>query len=565
LKETRRAGDLNGAAQFGTLRGTMFQPKGLDLSNPDAEERMTIRIDREIGILLLSFALALLLPSCGGGGGGSSGSPPPKAVTMPATNIRIDNVVLHGVVNPNGLATNAWFEWGIDNAALTGRSPDFPAGSGTTDNQVVFTATGLQQKTTYYFRIAAINSAGKEAQGEIRSFSTPPLPTVTTGDPTDVTTNSAKLNGEVNPNGQQTNVWFEWGTDNNLLGYSSTVPQSIGTGVSNQPVNATIFVSTGGTYYYRIAASNPEGVARGSIVSFRANQLPETTTEAATFITLNSAELNGTANPNGFETYAWFEYGVDSSLSNPSTTDNQLIGSGSTPIPLLKNIPGLTPYTTWYFRAVARNAGGTQKGAIKSFPTGEYFVAVGDSITAGTGDDISSDGIGFEPVLQNLLSTARGYPISIVNAGVGGVDSAYGEANISTTLLAYPNAKYYLILYGTNDANPFVNTPSGLGQNPAPAGSFKYNLQQMINRIKTAGKVPYLAKVPYTLDTARIANILLYNQVIDELVAANGISVPPPDFYGWFLTHQGEFADALHPNGQGYQSMANLWETALNP
>jgi hypothetical protein len=140
---------------------------------------------------------------------------------MPATNVRIDNAVLHGVVNPNGVATNAWFEWGIDNAALTGRSPDFPAGSGTADNQVVFTAKGLQQKTTYYFRIAAINSAGREAQGEIRSFSTPPLPTVTTGDPTDVTTNSAKLNGEVNPNGQQTNVWFEWGTDNTLVGYST--------------------------------------------------------------------------------------------------------------------------------------------------------------------------------------------------------------------------------------------------------------------------------------------------------------------------------------------------------
>jgi lysophospholipase L1-like esterase len=257
-------------------------------------------------------------------------------------------------------------------------------------------------------------------------------------------------------------------------------------------------------------------------------------------------------------------------MTTYSSTPTQSAGSGTTSQLASASLSGLSTGTTHYFRVAASNGSGTTRGSVSSFtpeaaPTADYYVAIGDSITAGTGDNISSDGIGFEPVLQNLLSTARGYPISIVNAGVGGVDSAYGEANISTTLLAYPNAKYYLILYGTNDANPFVNTPSGLGQNPAPAGSFKYNLQQMINRIKTAGKVPYLAKVPYTLDTARIANILLYNQVIDELVAANGISVPPPDFYGWFLTHQGEFADALHPNGVGYQSMANLWLGALVP
>jgi hypothetical protein len=52
-------------------------------------------------------------------------NPSVTAVTTPATNVRIDNAVLHGVVNPNGLATNTWFEWGIDNAALTGRSPTY--------------------------------------------------------------------------------------------------------------------------------------------------------------------------------------------------------------------------------------------------------------------------------------------------------------------------------------------------------------------------------------------------------------------------------------------------------
>jgi lysophospholipase L1-like esterase len=285
---------------------------------------------------------------------------------------------------------------------------------------------------------------------------------------------------------------------------------------------------------------------------------------------LNSADLNGTVNPNGFETTAWFEYGTDPSLINPGTTDNQLVGSGFTALSFQKNISGLTsPYTTWYFRVVARNAGGTQWGAIRSFPTGELFVAVGDSITAGEYDDDPSDGIGFEPVLQNLLSTARGYPIAIVNAGVGGVNSAYGAANISTTLSFNPSAKYYLVLYGTNDSDSRFGPPipSGLGLHPGDVGyndTYKDNMQRIISAIKASGKLPYLAKVPFNTSTGSSdAAIQEYNAVIIELVAENGISVTPPDFYSYFETHLGELGDGVHPNGTGYRSMANLWNIAL--
>jgi len=54
-----------------------------------------------------------------------------------------------------------------------------------------------------------------------------------------------------------------------------------------------------------------------------------------------------------------------------------------------------------------------------------------------------------------------------------------------------------------------------------------------------------------------------YNAAIDELRISNGISVVAPDFYAWFQSHQSQLADGIHPNGTGYQSMANLWFNAL--
>ena len=400
-----------------------------------------------------------------------------------------------------------------------------------------------------------------ETQGEIRSFSTPPLPTVTTGGPTEITTNSAKLNGEVNPNGLQTNAWFEWGTDNNLVGYSATIDQPIGNGVIKQQINATIPVGAGVTYYYRIAARNPEGESRGEIAQFRAKILPATTTTAATSVTGIRADLNGTVNPNGVETHAWFEYGTDSLLSNPSATDNQLVGFQYTPQPLVFNLSGLNPHTTWYFRVVASNDAGTQKGAILSFLTDGIYVAYGDSITYGTGDEILGDGIGYEPILENLLTASRGYPVAVANEGVPGETSLYGAAWIGDTLSRYPTAKYWLVLYGTNDADTLFGEP-------VSKATYKSNMRTIISAIKAAGKTPVLAKVPYTSNIRySISSIQEYNAAIDELVTENGITVGPPDFFTLFFQNPGLLnADGLHPNGAGYQSMANLWAAALgNP
>ena len=207
----------------------------------------------------------------------------------------------------------------------------------------------------------------------------------------------------------------------------------------------------------------------------------------------------------------------------------------------------------------------------------EYYVAVGRSITYGFNDNIPQDdtsldgrntGGGYEPILNNLLTAAKGLPHTVVNLGESGATSADGADWISSTLSNHPSAKYYLVMYWTNDARFPTPVQSGFGLTPGQpgySGSYKDNLQRMISAILDAGKTPYLAKVPYTSDPGTdIVSIQDYNRVVDELIFENDIWVIPPDFYTYFLSNPSELgSDGIHPNGAGYQSMADLWFTAL--
>jgi lysophospholipase L1-like esterase len=288
---------------------------------------------------------------------------------------------------------------------------------------------------------------------------------------------------------------------------------------------------------------------------------PAVFTRPASSILTDSVVLNGTVNTNGSAIDAWFEYGTDSALPEWTATPRQAMQPVTTPLSFRESIRGITPYTTYYYRAVASSRFGTQRGDIRAFPTGEYYIAVGDSITraGGTG--------GYETTLSDLLRNSKEYPNTVANWGVDGATSAGGAKFISLTLSTVPWAKYFLVMYGTNDARYPVFVPSGKGLksgDPGYRGSYKDNMQKIISAIRSAGRIPYLAKVPYaTTEHINISRIRDYNVVVDELVAANDISVTPPDFYAYFHEHTDEIPDGLHPNKPGYESMANLWFLAL--
>ena len=197
-----------------------------------------------------------------------------------------------------------------------------------------------------------------------------------------------------------------------------------------------------------------------------------------------------------------------------------------------------------------------------------YYVAIGDSITEGYADNILADGIGYPPVLEDLLNAEAAIRGLVFNEGVGGDRSIDGLQQLPQVLARHPGADAYLVQFGTNDQWEGVNSGVGLedGQD-GYAGSFKENMQRIIDLIRASDSNVnvLLAKVPPLQAPYDGGNVLLleYNQVVDELVRDNGIGFAPPDFYCYFSGNPGQIIDKIHPGGAGYAAMAGIWRNAI--
>jgi hypothetical protein len=123
----------------------------------------------------------------------------------------------------------------------------------------------------------------------------------------------------------------------------------------------------GATYHFRLVASNDVGTTRGGDKSFRTDLAPSVSTGGADGITVSSARVGGSVNPQGRGTAAWFEYGTTTALG--SRTGDQDAGFGKRATKLYAQLTGLQPGTKYYYRVAARSDAGTTQGATRSFTT----------------------------------------------------------------------------------------------------------------------------------------------------------------------------------------------------
>ncbi len=382
---TSSLGTTAGTQSVGNGNSTSYISTGLSGLSPG-----TTYFFRAVAQNSFGTAQGLILQFTTQGSSGASNGGVPSVTTLPASSVGETYGTLNATVNPNGLSTDAWFEWGTT-ANLGSIAGSQFLGSGTVNTSLFVALNFLQTNTTYYFRAVARNSHGTSV-GSILSFTTSlnsqgVLPSVTTNSATGVSQSSAVLNGSVNPNNSFTTAWFEWGSSSSLGNTTGT--QSIGNSNSHTPLSFGLTgLSSNTTYYFRVVAQNNSGTVQGSILSFTTqgdnsgNGAPFVSTNFANVVSQNSATLNGSVNPNGGYTTTWFEYGPSPSLG--SSIGFQAVGSGQSTQSFSSTLSGLFGNTTYYFRAVGQNSSGTSYGTILNFATSGFTNLVSSAPTVST-------------------------------------------------------------------------------------------------------------------------------------------------------------------------------------
>ena len=103
----------------------------------------------------------------------AAGNIPPTVITGHATGITTDFATLTGTVNAEGLSTTAWFQYGTSSESYSHTSSIVNIDSSSVDTPIDNHISGLLAGTTYYYRLAARNSAGA-AYGDEMIFNTKP-------------------------------------------------------------------------------------------------------------------------------------------------------------------------------------------------------------------------------------------------------------------------------------------------------------------------------------------------------------------------------------------------------
>lgn len=307
----------------------------------------------------------------------------PSAITNSATTPFTTAAAVTGSVAPNGAFTSYWYEYGTT-ANLGSHTSSGTIGSGYAAIPAPGYILNLSKDTTYYFRLVAQNQFG-QTEGAQYTFHTtvsaPPagsIPSIQTLQANGVSRTTATMNGTVTPNKNSTVYWFEYGQSTNLG--NTTALQSVGDGTAKVPASLSLSnLTPATTYYYRLDAQNQFGTVNGAIMNFKTSgpatptpvSAPVVTTQLASPVATTTADLRGTVNPYSTQTTYWFEYSTDSGFgsSQLKTTPQRSAGAGATTVSIDANVTGLRSRTTYYYRTVAQNTGGTVRGERQSFTT----------------------------------------------------------------------------------------------------------------------------------------------------------------------------------------------------
>jgi hypothetical protein len=95
----------------------------------------------------------------------------PQASTGAATHILNSSALLNASINPNGMQTSYYFQWG-PTTSYGSQTPTVVVGDATTRVKVGQLVSGLETGVTYHYRVVAVTSSGEPIPGHDRTFVT---------------------------------------------------------------------------------------------------------------------------------------------------------------------------------------------------------------------------------------------------------------------------------------------------------------------------------------------------------------------------------------------------------
>ena len=216
------------------------------------------------------------------------------------------------------------------------------------------------------------------------------------------------------------------------------------------------------TYYYYYEVANAINAINTEVKEFSTNDygIPSVTTVSVTNITGVSALCSGRVNDGGelsvFERGFCYGTGISGlTVAGQHVVVGSGLGNFST------TISGLSPNTTYYVRAYAKNARGVAYGLIKSFSTTNGLPTVTtnnvSSITsssAACGGNVTSDG-GYTVTVRGVCWSTNQYPTvsnshTTNSGGTGSFTSTMTGLSAGTT--------YYVRAYATNSQGTSYGT-----------------------------------------------------------------------------------------------------------